>query len=82
MSESSSASYLPSLNVIGAGKELTKLVGLETRYDSFMCSTCINVNNFLSNALLAGQKHPRDPVDKLAEASPNTPRNRCEHNFI
>ncbi|KAF9341595.1 hypothetical protein BGZ91_005998 [Linnemannia elongata] len=42
VSESSSASSLPSLNVIGA----------------------------------AGQKHPRDPVDELAEASPNTPRNR------
>ncbi|KAG0282856.1 hypothetical protein BGZ97_008801, partial [Linnemannia gamsii] len=43
VSESSSASSSPSLNVIGA----------------------------------AGQKHPRDPVDELAEASPNTPRNRC-----
>lgn len=82
MSESSSASSSPSLNVIGAGKQLTKLVGLETRYDSSICSTCIDVNNSLSTASLAGQKHPRDPVDELAEASPNTPRNRCEHNFI
>ncbi|KAF9115598.1 hypothetical protein BGX30_006222, partial [Mortierella sp. GBA39] len=24
-----------------------------------------------------GQKHLRDPVDELSEASPNTPRNRC-----